>query len=175
MKIEDIDPNTLIAVGEVAVYEAQLPRAMMLYFDGKKYIAVSMNDAHLFHKGGELPAGIADHNKMVLIISVVEQYFGSSRTWMKKRRIRNYATARMIMFWALRNTTRYTLGQMTSVNGMNYNHSTILHAVKKIDELISVEDALIVPCVRHLCTIFEQQGDGRLAKVYNRLTNQTNK
>jgi Bacterial dnaA protein helix-turn-helix len=127
-------------IGEVAVHNMPgTPEAHLLYKTDKGYLTIGINDAQnlpIVDANYSLINNVNDIAIIEGIVRDVERYFGPRKRWLKTNRTREFIYPRHLLFWAVRIATSQTLTAISST--FEFNHATVIHAVKNIDKLIEV-------------------------------------
>jgi hypothetical protein len=169
----DIAIEDLTEVGEVAVYNGSTPSAMRLFFDGKKYLAIGINDV-IKAKGNGYRAieNTPILNAMIrnVVIAFLEKEYGPMKIWGIKCRKREHVIPRMLYMFALKYSTNWSLNQIGASLLNPLNHATVIHADKCIRTFIELNDPLIVRVLNDLCEQLNPHDNERLTRVVARYT-----
>lgn len=148
-------------VGEVAVYESDVPRAHKLLRYGSRFIAIPVNDIDtLTHPAdnAKLGLGFDDAEKIEIVWSVLNHHFGPSEIWGTKNRQREYVVPRQIFVWAVKNSTKLTLARIGKLLPMPCDHATVLNSSKKVEHAIETNDKNVIPAVEQIAEMFCKYG-----------------
>ena len=161
-------------IGEVAVHNSVgVPEAHALFRANGKYLTMGINDFENHMKPVESEAVvhlIDNQRKSEAIMDCMALSHGPIDVWTTRRRHRVHARARQLLFWALRNSTTMTLVEISRMIPNNYDHATVIHACKVIDQEIESGDHEIIARAQSIASILELIGCTKLSKRIDALS-----
>lgn len=161
-------------VGEVAVHNSVgVPEAHALFRANGKYLTMGINDYENHMKPVESEAVvhlIDNQRKSEAIMDCMVLSHGPIDVWTTRRRHRVHARARQILFWALRNSTTMTLVEISAMIPGNYDHATVIHACKVIDQEIESGEQEIIARAQEIAGVLELLGCTRLKRRIDALS-----
>jgi hypothetical protein len=154
-----------------------VPEAHALFRANGKYLTMGINDFENHMKPVESEAIvhlIDNQRKLEAILDCMELSHGPIELWATGRRFRSQVRARQIFFWAMRTCTTYTLVEISNFVPGNYDHATIIHARKAIDNEIEMMTDDVVACVTQIALALEVNGCNMVLRRMNALMNRNN-
>jgi hypothetical protein len=163
-----------IKIGIVSVQSGTGTQDQVLFKIGSHYRSypASEVDKHLQPiKGNMLAELIGNEIKLNIIRDVCELVNGPMQQWANGRRHRQHVRARQTFFWALRTCTSYTLVEISNFVHGNYDHATIIHSRKAIDNEIEMMNDEVVHCVSQIALALQVNGCDLVQKRMDALMN----
>jgi hypothetical protein len=150
-----------IQVGVVSVQSGTGTQDQVLFKVGNHYRSYLASEVDKYLQpveGNMLAELIGNEIKLNIIRDVCELVNGPMQQWANGRRHRQHVRARQIFFWALRTCTSYTLVEISNFVFGNYDHATIIHARKAIDNEIEMMNNEVVYCVTQIALALQVNG-----------------
>jgi hypothetical protein len=163
-----------IKVGMVSVQFGTGTQEQVLFKVGNQYRSYLLDevDKHLQPVESKILAElIGNEKKLNIIRDVCELVNGPMQQWATGRRHRQHVRARQTFFWALRTCTSYTLVEISNFVFGNYDHATIIHARKAIDNEIEMMNDEVMHCVTQIATALQVNGCDLVQKRMEALMN----
>jgi hypothetical protein len=161
-------------VGEVAVHNSVgVPEAHALFRANGKYLTMGINDYDNHMKPVESEAVvhlIDNQRKSEAVMDCLTLSHGPVEVWATRRRHRVHARARQLLFWALRNSTTMTLVEISAMIPGNYDHATVIHGCKVIDQEIELGEHEITARAQEIASVLELLGCTRLQRRIDALS-----
>lgn len=97
------------------------------------------------------------------VINAICQAFGVSEEQLSSRtRVREIVSARHMFYKIGRDTlgmTYKTLGSTLTMGRKGYDHSTVMHAIEAINDLMSIKDEIVTSKYNEVMSIIRQKSD----------------
>jgi hypothetical protein len=155
-------------VGEVAVHNSVgVPEAHALFRANGKYLTMGINDYDNHMKPVESKAVvhlIDNQRKSEAVMDCMLLLFGPVEVWTTRSRHRSKVKARHLLFWALRYSTTMTLVEISAMILGNYDHATVIHGCKIIDQEIESGEHEITARAQEIASVLELLGCTRLQR-----------
>jgi hypothetical protein len=162
----------ILKIAEVAVHNyAGTPEAHVLFKSKTNYLTLPINAVEDMEivVNEQTKQFIGDGSAHLTIIRCMEQMHGDVNKWAVRTRLRSLAKARHLYFFCMRNATTYSLDRISSIIPGNYNHATVIHGIKAIENEIESGQFDIISQVKSIANALESEGFNKLANRLNKL------